>query len=363
MFFIVDKMAVVDSPILLELRSDLDALKRQNDTVRDEDTTVVNLFKTLESALRHGLLRDSRGNTDYFDVVLSLFEQQNSLGRPRGCTRALPVTLCQAISFVCGVKCLHSSKGRGRLLLRCALNGQWLTHLTEALKNWSDIDGHYQEESLVRSSSNFTDLLSGMPKFRLDLENMAFLDSTWERATFLQHQLVPCKDLGLMVCTIEGHIIVTRVKPYSVAGEDDKVEVGDLLVSVDNVTLFDLSPEFIAKMIKKLGGRLPISVSVVKARGPKNKVYPPLVPILQCAGLDPRQLEDKWSRMEKWKVGRTYSCPTHDLLSQLKLSDAEDSSEEDREVFSSAPKCPKDLLMARTGYPLTYLGSLTIEKA
>ena len=27
-----------------------------------------------------------------------------------------------------------------------------------------------------------------------------------------------------MVCSIEGFILVTKVKPYSVAGEDDKVE-------------------------------------------------------------------------------------------------------------------------------------------
>ena len=37
-----------------------------------------------------------------------------------------------------------------------------------------------------------------------------------------------------MVCSIEGFILVTKVKPYSVAGEDDKVEVGDNLGMVSN---------------------------------------------------------------------------------------------------------------------------------
>ena len=86
---------------------------------------------------------------------------------------------------------------------------------------------------------------------------------------------------------IEGHIIVTKVKPYSVAGEDEKIEVGDNPVSIDNVILFDLSPEFIAKMIKRLAGRVPITISVAKARDPKNKVYPMMVPYLKYAGIDP----------------------------------------------------------------------------
>ena len=58
------------------------------------------------------------------------------------------------------------------------------------------------------------------------------MDSTWERPVYQSFDLVPCKDLGLMVCSVEGHIFVTKVKPYSVAGEDEKVEVGDNLVSI-----------------------------------------------------------------------------------------------------------------------------------
>ena len=78
------KMATVgalQSPILLELQSDLEALN-QIDTnfVTDEDTITLSLCKTLESAFRHGLIRESRENSDFFDVVLSLFDQQNSIG-------------------------------------------------------------------------------------------------------------------------------------------------------------------------------------------------------------------------------------------------------------------------------------------
>lgn len=104
------------------------------------------------------------------------------------------------------------------------------------------------------------------------------------------------------------------------AGEDDKIEVGDNLISIDGVILFDLSPDFIAKMIKKLGGKVPINLSVGKARGPKARIYPPLEPILHIAGLNVQEMEANWQKIEKlhqWRHGRSYSCPTNDLLEDL----------------------------------------------
>ena len=57
-----------------------------------------------------------------------------------------------------------------------------------------------------------------------------------------------------------------------------------ILVSIDQVMLFDLTPDFIAKMIKKLGAKVPICISVAKARTAKSKVYLPLEPYLKIAG-------------------------------------------------------------------------------
>lgn len=68
------------SPILLELKSDLEALNQIDRNITDEDSITLSLCKTLESAFRHGLIRESRENSDFFDVVLSLFDQQNSHG-------------------------------------------------------------------------------------------------------------------------------------------------------------------------------------------------------------------------------------------------------------------------------------------
>ena len=61
-------------------------------------------------------------------------------------------------------------------------------------------------------------------------------------------------------------------------------------------------------------------------------------------------------------MGRAYSCPTSDLLSELKLIDV-DSSDDDDEVFDEKNITAKrDLIMAKTGIHLTYLGSLQVGK-
>ena len=36
-------------------------------------------------------------------------------------------------------------------------------------------------------------------------------------------------DLGLMICSVEGRVVVSKVKAYSIAGEDGKVERGDVI--------------------------------------------------------------------------------------------------------------------------------------
>ena len=41
---------------------------------------------------------------------------------------------------------------------------------------------------------------------------------------FNTFELVPVMDLGLMIAVVKGHVVVSQVKQYSVAGEDHKVK-------------------------------------------------------------------------------------------------------------------------------------------
>jgi hypothetical protein len=74
---------MADSPVLVELRSDVEGLAQidGNDSVSDGQHLVLSLCKTLESAFRHGLLRETKDQADFFDVILTFMDQQNSLGR------------------------------------------------------------------------------------------------------------------------------------------------------------------------------------------------------------------------------------------------------------------------------------------
>ena len=70
------------SPIIGELTKDLETISQLEQPLSDADPIVLNLCKTLESALRHGLLRPSqKDSSDFFDVVLALYDQQNTFGR------------------------------------------------------------------------------------------------------------------------------------------------------------------------------------------------------------------------------------------------------------------------------------------
>lgn len=90
-------------------------------------------------------------------------------------------------------------------MLRCALKGQWLLTLLSSLQKWSDVSGHYSNDSIIRHDSSLISLLQKIKvKFEVDLENFAYLDKMWERPIYRKYELVPCKDLGLMVCSIEG---------------------------------------------------------------------------------------------------------------------------------------------------------------
>ena len=51
------------------------------------------------------------------------------------------------------------------------------------------------------------------------------MDLTWELPPFKTFELVPVTDLGLMIAVVKGHVIVSQVKQYSVAGEDHKVRL------------------------------------------------------------------------------------------------------------------------------------------
>ena len=83
----------------------------------------------------------------------------------------------------------------------------------------------YQDDGKKENVWNILECLSYRYRFDLNLANRAFLDLTLELPIFKTFELVPVTDLGLMIAVIKGHVIVSQVKQYSVAGEDNKVSI------------------------------------------------------------------------------------------------------------------------------------------
>ena len=126
-----------DSPILIELNSDLQALGQicENE-ITDDHPIVTSFCKTLESVFRHGFVKDYKESNEFFNVILNLYDQQNTIGSKyttkyrltlntcaynyfagaKGCSGTLPVVILKSIEFICSVKNLYSSKGRGKYL-------------------------------------------------------------------------------------------------------------------------------------------------------------------------------------------------------------------------------------------------------
>ena len=95
-----------------------------------------------------------------------------------------------------------------------------------------------------------------------------------------------------MICAVKGWIIVSKVKSYSVAGENGRVEKGDIITDIANTNTFNMAPDTVADLVRK-GARRPMRLCVVKAN--KNgRVFMPMVPLLKEAGISALELEDAW---------------------------------------------------------------------
>ncbi len=97
--------------------------------------------------------------------------------------------------------------------------------------------------------------------FDLQLSNLSFLAETWELPERITFELVPTTDLGLMICSVGGRIVVSKVKNYSIAGEDGKVEKGDVIDELDSTPTCGLPPESVADVVKRCQRR-PLKVKM-----------------------------------------------------------------------------------------------------
>ena len=240
-------------------------------------------------------------------------------------------------------KVVLTDRGRGRLLLRELLSARILTKVIAQASQLQLVPRLLENPDF---GLKFLEVATRLDKMTWRFEGEGeWLDFGWGEPVTKQHQLVPTKDLGVYITLVEGRCIVTDVLPGSVAGEEDKVERGDVLIRLMGSSLVGVeSTNKICRLLAKDRGR-PISLTVAKAfQSETGELFPPLVPLLKRAGLHVEELQRRYFFTKR---GRRNGSSTADEAFNP-LEDEEDEFEagdENEEMH---------------GLPCLYLGSVSV---
>ncbi|CAB4062414.1 unnamed protein product [Lepeophtheirus salmonis] len=262
-------------------------LTNLNYRILDSNKELKNFCRLLELVTQHGLL-----NLHFFQVVQSISNKKRSSQVMKGCYKDF--NLCRSVDLVNRNKGVNSFTGKTRLLLRTSLKNKCLGQLLYLIHEYSL--EYYSPESILNDTEDYDLLMKTIKNSESHLifhliwiyRTRLFLDQTWFMPYYIIYELVPCRDLGLLIHVVKGRSIVVEVHKGSVAGEDGKVEVGDVIESVNGIPTIDLSSYEVATLIKKQsnGGRRPHVIGVIKGRADyKGTIYSPLIPLWEETGL------------------------------------------------------------------------------
>ncbi|CAG5136667.1 unnamed protein product, partial [Candidula unifasciata] len=121
--------------------------------------------------------------------------------------------------------------------------------------------------------------------FCLYLKNASFLDETWEMGEYRDYEFVPCDVLGVHLHYVNTHLIVTDIDPESVAAEDGKVCIGDVMDELYTESLRGSKRGKVRELFQIYKG-MPVYVSFVKGRLPNGQIYRPIAHLLRQIDFD-----------------------------------------------------------------------------
>ena len=176
---------------------------------------------------------------------------------------------------------VRTDVGRGRLLFKhlldCGLVSRVLAMAVEEVR-----------EEVTRLAG----LLDTNTWQELSLQSSVWLDHTWDLPNQEVLEFVPSLDLGVHVILVQGWPVVTMVQPGSVAAEDDKVEVGDVVTHINQESVVGASnTDKLLGLISKAKGK-PILLTVTKCFDVETReLSSPLLPLIKAAGIDVEDLQ------------------------------------------------------------------------
>uniref|UniRef100_A0A224Z8D7 Run domain containing protein n=1 Tax=Rhipicephalus zambeziensis TaxID=60191 RepID=A0A224Z8D7_9ACAR len=282
----------VSDPLLKQLKDHIFDLRRHCLVLNIDDTNglLLPFCTTLELIFRKGL--HVQKNTplgslrrDYWNVFFAMLRLKRQ--------DKLPLRLATSIQTVKDFKKVQTAQGKGRLLLRVLLKRRLLrTAVTCLLESPGLIGVMYNQSDSILGNEILAEILLSLLhevdkiNFSITLRNATFLDETWHLGLYRSFELVPCDTLGISIGFAAGVPVVTQVEEGSVAGEDDKLQVGDVLDDLYGEALKGRKRGTISTLLDHFKG-MPVYVSVIKSYQADGTPYPPVANLLKRLRLSP----------------------------------------------------------------------------
>uniref|UniRef100_A0A3B5KHA8 PDZ domain-containing protein n=1 Tax=Takifugu rubripes TaxID=31033 RepID=A0A3B5KHA8_TAKRU len=235
-------------------------MQADGDAVTDSNPHLASCCQLLELLLRKGLQRYCRLS------ALSLAVEQT-----KACKK------------------LISAQGRGRFLLRLALSRkilpQFITHLLHTPRV-------LESNSNCHLSEPFMSLLLVLShkEFKLVMENCSFLDESWLLPVYETYDVVPCRDVGLVLRYLRGRVFVLDLTPGSQADFDKFICRGDVIDEINGTSLRNSKSGQAGVVLSQLKG-CPLSLSVVRWKAQDGTVFRPLIKLLQLLRMENPDLQ------------------------------------------------------------------------
>ncbi|KAM7382123.1 hypothetical protein PAMA_012814 [Pampus argenteus] len=271
-------------PLLGTLKVCVLNLQSDGETVTDTNPHLSSCCELVELVLRKGLQQPvlSLVQRDYWQC----FEQ---LPKQDACGRLAALSLAVDQTRVC--RKLLSAQGRGRYLLRLALSRkalpQFVTHLlhTPRVLEWySPVISILRNEEFVEPFMSLLLVLTHMD-FKLDMENCSFLDESWLLPVCDIYEVVPCREVGMVLRYLSGRVFILDLMPGSQAHVDKFTCPGDIIDEINDISLRNSKNGQAGMVLSRLKG-CPLAIRVLRWRAQDGTVYRPLIKLLRVLRME-----------------------------------------------------------------------------
>lgn len=277
----------VSDPLIKELKGWTQKLIDHAKEITDENEDVCHFCKCLENCLQKGLL-PSLDSVGYLKIPyawhwLEYVAEKNYSGYN---------TFLLVVEQVKQNAKVRTAAGRLRLLIRICLVRRCLHMPVEILTRIPTLATEFYNSKSILGDDILREILLSVLlqcskfNFKLNLRNAAFLDNTWQMPKCVALELVPCKSLGISVCFTNEKALIVNVNEKSVAAEDNKVEIGDVLDEINENVINGESKGKLRKIMRKASGQ-PITLHIIKHYTKKAcELYEPIVHLIKNSGVE-----------------------------------------------------------------------------